>query len=147
MGWHSETEDPEMVFASSPNGLTNNKLSLAWIKHFNQYTEARAKGHPRLLLMDGHGSHITLEFCGYALAHNIVLFCLPAHSTHLLQPLDVGHYYSKAVDDHMHLTRTGIVKATFLSFYIIACGLGYTPANIPLSVFVQNVLSPKGKTS
>jgi hypothetical protein len=99
-----------MVFPSSPNGWRDNKHSLAWIKHFDQYTEARAKGRSRLLLMEGHSSHITLGFCEYALAHNIVRFCLPAHSTHLLQPLDVGifsplqHYYSKAVNDHMRLT-------------------------------------------
>jgi hypothetical protein len=136
MGWHSGTTDSDFVFASSPNGWTDDKLALAWLKHFNDHTEERAEGLPRLLIVDGHGSHVTLEFCEYALAHDIVLFCLPAHSTHLLQPLDVGlfsplqHYYGKAVDDHMRLTRTGIVKGTFLSFYNQARKQAYTPFNI-----------------
>lgn len=52
----------------------------------------------------GYGSHLTYEFWSYAKAHNIILFRLPPHSTHLTQPLDVGcfqpfkHYHSQAID-------------------------------------------------
>ena len=48
-----------------------------------------ARGEARLLVLDGHGSHLTLDFFTFCLAHNIHPLCLPAHSTHLLQPLDV----------------------------------------------------------
>jgi len=43
-----------------------------------------------LLLFDGHRSHLTFEFVGFALQHPIRLLVFPPHSTHLLQPLDVG---------------------------------------------------------
>ncbi|KDR68191.1 hypothetical protein GALMADRAFT_32338, partial [Galerina marginata CBS 339.88] len=39
---------------------------------------------------DGHGSHTTLEWINLARANNIILYCLPPHTTHRLQPLDVG---------------------------------------------------------
>jgi hypothetical protein len=47
-------------------------------------------GKPILLIYDGHGSHNTIELIKLARENNIVLFCLPPHTTHKLQPLDVG---------------------------------------------------------
>ena len=44
----------------------------------------------RLLILDGHSSHYNWEFFDYCLNAKILPLCLPAHSTHLLQPLDVG---------------------------------------------------------
>lgn len=91
---------------------------------------------PRLIILDGHRSHITLEFCEYYLVHNIALFCLPPHSTDMLQPLDVGlfgplqHYYGKAADNHMRETRTGVVKGTFWTFYSAGRVAAYTTLNI-----------------
>jgi hypothetical protein len=46
--------------------------------------------HPRLLIIDGHNSHTTLRFLEYAESHNIIVICLPPHTTHRLQPCDVG---------------------------------------------------------
>lgn len=43
-----------------------------------------------LLLLDGHTSHVNWEFFDLCLHKRIFPFCLPAHSTHLLQPLNVG---------------------------------------------------------
>jgi DDE superfamily endonuclease len=40
--------------------------------------------------MDGHSSHLTKEFIDYCFNYKISPFLLPAHSTHLLQPLDIS---------------------------------------------------------
>lgn len=45
---------------------------------------------PKLLLMDGHASHFTIKLIEIADSNNIHIICMPAHSTHLLEPLDVG---------------------------------------------------------
>jgi hypothetical protein len=45
---------------------------------------------PILLMYNGHGSHTTLDWVTLAHSNNIILFCLPPHTTHRLQPLDVG---------------------------------------------------------
>jgi hypothetical protein len=45
---------------------------------------------PILLIYDGHGSHTTLDWVTLARSNSIILFCLPPHTTHRLQPLDVG---------------------------------------------------------
>ena len=43
-----------------------------------------------MLLCDGHDSHISAGFIRYCIDNKIVLFLLPPHSSHLLQPLNVG---------------------------------------------------------
>lgn len=45
---------------------------------------------PILLILDGHGSHLTDRMIELAIEHDIHLYCLPPHTTHRLQPLDVG---------------------------------------------------------
>jgi hypothetical protein len=112
-------------------------LGLRWLdEHFDFHTRTRSAGRPRLLLIDGHASHISYEFCRFALEHNIHLISLPAHSTHLLQPLDVGlfgplqHFYGKAADDYVRNTQAGILKGTFWSFYREAREKAYSQTNI-----------------
>lgn len=43
-----------------------------------------------LVIEDGHSSHMSMEMIGQARANNIHLLCLPAHCTHILQPLDIA---------------------------------------------------------
>jgi hypothetical protein len=76
--------------AVSESGYSNDDLALSWLKHFNKMTIKRTRGAWRLLLVDGHASHATREFITYAQDSHIQVYSLPPHTTHLLQPLDVG---------------------------------------------------------
>jgi len=137
MGWYSETNDLDVMFTCSPNGWTDNELGLEWLYHFDRCTKNRKGGSStRLLIVDGHLSHLTLEFIQYAIDNNIQLLCFPPHTTYLLQPLHVGlfaplqKYYGKAADDHIWDTRTGILKGTFWKLYRTARRQAYTKKNI-----------------
>ena len=74
----------------------------------------------RLLIVDGHNSHFSVEFLTYFSDARIQLFCLPSHTTHILQPLDVGlfgplqKYYGKRVENYLRLTGEGVSKRNFL---------------------------------
>jgi len=57
---------------------------------FEPFTREKAQGKTRLLVCDGHESHISAKFVAHCIKHNICLFLLLPHSSHLLQPLDVG---------------------------------------------------------
>ncbi|KAG9186011.1 hypothetical protein G6011_02567 [Alternaria panax] len=75
---------------SSPSGWSNNDIGLAWLKQvFDRETRRHASTGYRLLLLDGHGSHVTMDFIEYCDNNKILLFVLPPHATHTLQPLDV----------------------------------------------------------
>lgn len=78
--------------------------------------------------MDGHASHVTWEFFDYCLKHKIIPFCLPPHSTHLLQPLDIGlfgplqRHYSNILDEAAQGGELGINKGMFLQYvYLLRC--------------------------
>ncbi|KID81679.1 transposase [Metarhizium guizhouense ARSEF 977] len=111
----------DAAIAVSTSGFTNDELSLEWLKHFDKHTAQKTTGQYRLLIIDGHGSHHTVEFLQYAEDHSIILFGLPPHLTHILQPLDVvvfqplKHYHAEALDI---LVRDGclhITKSEFLA--------------------------------
>jgi hypothetical protein len=82
--------DPDSI-GHSPKGWTDQDLGLQWlIKDFEPQTAARnTSGGYRLLILDGHNSHCSYKFVKYAEEHRIIIICLPAHTTHALQPCDV----------------------------------------------------------
>ena len=89
--WYSETDlPPDWAIRTTSNGWTDNETALEWIKHFDKHTASRTKGVYRMLVLDGHGSHLSAEFENYCKTKNIITLCLPAHSSHITQPLDVG---------------------------------------------------------
>jgi hypothetical protein len=75
--------------AVSPKGYTNDEIALDWIRHFDSCTRDRTKkGEKRLLLFDGHRSHLTFQFLTFCHENSIIPFCFIADSTHFTQPLD-----------------------------------------------------------
>ena len=86
----------DTVYARSESGWVDSDLFLQWFKKvFLKYT---VHDQPLLLLVDGHKSHMTLELVDLARENNVILFCLPPHTTHALQPLDVSVF--KALKAH-----------------------------------------------
>ena len=64
-----------------------------WILHFIQCLERKGGiSHERrhLLILDGHNSHVTLEVVHKCREIGLDLLTLPSHTSHRLQPLDVG---------------------------------------------------------
>ncbi|KJA15782.1 hypothetical protein HYPSUDRAFT_71833 [Hypholoma sublateritium FD-334 SS-4] len=89
--WFQDVDD-DICISLSPNGWTNDFLCTEWFKKsFIGQSKARNKsGKPIILVLDGHGSHEKLVMIDLGLSHGIIIFCLPPHTTHKLQPLDVG---------------------------------------------------------
>src|ERR1700753_1773578 len=82
--WYKAIADrPSWVLSVSDKGWTSLEHGLEWLQHFNQHTEARTKGAYRLLIMDGHDSHNTIEFENFCKDHRIITLCIPPHSSHL----------------------------------------------------------------
>jgi hypothetical protein len=59
--WYNDLP-PGWVIGVSENGWTNNEIGLFWLEHvFDKHTKNRTIGRHRLLILDGHGSHVTPE--------------------------------------------------------------------------------------
>jgi hypothetical protein len=111
--WIEDFDDSkhEAYFTSSVKGWTNDELGKQWIERFHEATFQYSGYHSRLLLLDGHSSHVTIDFMLTAAQKGILLVVLPPHSTHRLQPLDLGvygplsHYYSEGIDNLIRSSR------------------------------------------
>ena len=72
---------------------------LEWNFRPTSESALKARDEYRLLLFDGHSSHVNPRFLDYYVENKIIPYCLPPHTTHRLQPLDVlifgpyKHYY------------------------------------------------------
>jgi hypothetical protein len=124
-----DPSDHRAHFASSPSGWTNNEIGLAWLKQvFNPSTKAKARSSYRLLILDSHGSHLTMDIIEYCHQNKILLMIYPPHSTHTLQPLDVVMFkplssaYSSQVAAFMASRQglTSMSKRDFYSMFITA---------------------------
>ncbi|KAH0607923.1 uncharacterized protein H6S33_001975 [Morchella sextelata] len=73
-GWYAGVKGDDIAtFSYSPKGWTDSFLGMEWlIQNFDKFTADKAEGEWRLLIMDGHASHVTWEFFDYCLNHKIV---------------------------------------------------------------------------
>ena len=141
MGWHAEVkgdEDAQVRFAYSPKGWTDDVLGLDYLEnHFYPLVMSIIDpNYPIFFILDGHASHFSWEFLSFCLEHGMLVLCLPPHSTHLLQPLDVGlfgplqHAYSEEVDAWTRDRYDVIRKGNFWPMLKKARQCAFTKQNI-----------------
>lgn len=83
-------EIPGTRYGVSESGWTDRDLFRGWLmEHFLTHAVA---GRPLLLLVDGHSSHYDPDTIRFAKEHNVIIFCLPPHTTHEAQPLDISFF-------------------------------------------------------
>ena len=81
------------VYSVSESGYMHDYNFEQWfrtvfVKHVANYEK------PIVLTYDGHGSHLTYQTVKAAKENSIIIVCLPPHTSHALQPLDVACFKS-----------------------------------------------------
>jgi len=135
--WYTKSGIPNTWrIKTSPNSWTDNKTGLDWIQHFHKSTNAQRKGAYRMLVLDGHKSHLSAEFQKFCKDHAIITLCLPTHSSHLTQPLDVGCFsvlkrmYGKELKLFIRASIDHITKVEFLIAFHTAHNNSITKSNV-----------------
>lgn len=83
-------EVPGTRYGLSDSGWTDRGLFMGWLEeHFLAHA---VPARPLLLLVDGHSSHYDPDSIRFARGQSIIIFCLPPHTTHEAQPLDVSFF-------------------------------------------------------
>lgn len=135
--------NPELTIGEVPGtyyGLSDN----SWIDThlFNQWfcyhvLKYAPSCRPLLLLLDGHSSHFQPAVVEMAAAEEVIIFCLPPHSTHITQPLDNGAFsalkshWKEACREHMILNPGQVVtRYTFSRLFCKAYSRAFTIGNI-----------------
>jgi hypothetical protein len=137
-----DSHEHDAWFTSSTSGWTSDEIGFKWLEEFfDKKTREKARRQWRLLFVDGHGSHVTLKFLEWAQAHKILVAVYPPHSTHRLQPLDVGcfaplaTYYSQLLEQQTRLSegQTRMTKRDFFNCFYPAWRAAFTDKNIASS--------------
>ena len=135
--WYENSPLPNTwAISVTENGWTTNEISLEWLKHFHKSTKDQRAGRKRLLILDGHGSHRSIDFDLYCQQNNIITLCMPAHSSHRLQPLDIACFrplkraYGDTISNLMRASVTHITKEEFFPAFYIAHKAAINKSNI-----------------
>ena len=95
------------IFTCTDSGWMDSEAFLMWMKHFIKHVQP-SKESKCLLLLDGHSSHTkNLEAINLARECGVVMLSFPPHTTHRMQPLDVGFFkplktaYNRSVETWM----------------------------------------------
>jgi hypothetical protein len=100
------------------------KIGAEWIEIFDKQTKHKVEeGEYRLLLVDGHNSHYTVEFLLYAREKLILVVCYIPHSTHIYQGLNVVIFsplkkmIGEERDKWLHENGAAMDKTNFITVY------------------------------
>ena len=77
---------PQTLFVSSESCRVND-LFVKWFEFFLKCIPA---ARSILLIQDGHSFHVSIQLIKMARENNVCLLCLPAHTSYIPQPFDVG---------------------------------------------------------
>ena len=103
---------------------------------FDPQTRDQANQKPRVLICDGFGTHEKLEAMEFCFENNIILCRLPSHTSHKLQPCDVGVFaplkaaYRDEADRMLRGGANTIGKQHFISLYSPASEKAFRERNI-----------------
>ena len=134
--WFNNDLDNNVVITVLDTGFNNDWISLQWIQHFEKFSARKQQGAWRLLLLDSFGSHHIYEVVKFCEDHKIIPFSMPSHTTHLLQPLDVGvfqplkHWHLEAVNDAVQNGDETFSKVEFLHVLNTFQGKAFKPTTI-----------------
>ena len=129
-------------FRTSNKGWSNDFLALEWLQHVfipstTPRLQTRGGTRPRrLLIVDGHGSHVRSSFIGLCIKNDIDLMILPAHTSHKTQPLDKGVFgplkraMGRETDRVATYHKGAISKAIYTSLLVAARSQAMTADNI-----------------
>jgi len=135
--WIPTQTPPKWRFLTSNSGWTSDSHGYEWLTAvFEPFTRPEDPTTRRLLIMDGHSSHITANVIAFCMQNAIDLTILPPHCSHILQPLDVGVFaplkraLASETDTALRLSSSHIPRIQWVEMYIRARAKAITTGNI-----------------
>ncbi|XP_072389298.1 uncharacterized protein [Diabrotica undecimpunctata] len=103
------------------SGWVQADIFIRWLQHFIQFTKSSAADHV-LLVLDGNYSHTrNFALIDSAKKNHVTIICLPPHSTHKMQPLDVAFiaplktYYTQEIENWLRENQLSVVSAVVVA--------------------------------
>ena len=124
LAWRPSVSDPAkypMQYAH-PTGWMNTDIFFKWFRLWEEEYrtfDAPESIEPRLMLYDGHLSHVGIDTIRHAREFKVSILKLPPHTTDLLQPLDVAvfsalkSHWGAVLFKRLQQVRSRLSKAEF----------------------------------
>lgn len=133
-----DAEFPLWQFSASPKGWNSSEHAVQWLEgNFLPSTRPATPSEWRLLILDQHCSHLSIEFMWKCYEGNVRALYLPARSSHVMQPLDVTvfgplkTYYHQETAAFASLPASSpIDKQRFLRAYEVAREKAFSEKNV-----------------
>ena len=78
-----------VYYTTEPGWMTADAF-FQYLQEVDKFLTTQGITRPVILYVDGHSSHVNLQASHYCKDKQIILYCLLAHATHVLQPCDVS---------------------------------------------------------
>ncbi|KAL9567450.1 hypothetical protein ACKAV7_008400 [Fusarium commune] len=96
----------DWYYITSDSGWTDNHIAVEWLKEvYLPQTQPADESDARLIILDGHGSHVSDEWMATCFLTNVYCCYLPAHCSHGLQPLDNGVFNASTAAYRIELQK------------------------------------------
>ncbi len=92
---------PNALYGIQEKGYMDSELFLKWLHHFIT---------PLILIMDQHETHVSRDVIMFCRENKVEILCLPAHTTHILQPLDIAVFNPLKTAFSTMASRMGLVR-------------------------------------
>nr|KAG5713363.1 hypothetical protein BaRGS_024911 [Batillaria attramentaria] len=122
---YNALEGFEESFNKSDNGWITESVFLSFLKDiFIPYLEKEGTRRRLIVLfVDGHSSHRSLEVSNICSQEGVILYCLKAHASHLIQPLDQALFgaikpaWTEEVRKLLYANTEAVTLRTFASVF------------------------------
>jgi hypothetical protein len=76
---------PESIYATIKNGWMDTDTFVAYVEKLVEFANTENIEFPIILFVDGHSTHMSLEAAEYCKSNGVILYCLVANATHIMQ--------------------------------------------------------------
>ena len=78
-----------IILVTKKNDWISSDSFYTWLPNLFYPSISNRVIFPIFLFLDGHRSHINVAVSEFCIDKGIILYCFPAHASHILQPVDV----------------------------------------------------------
>jgi len=108
---HTAGASPGTLFAATESSFL---VTALFVQYFEWFVRQIPTYRPVLVIMDGYKAHFSMRTIAHARSHGILLYALPAHTSHFLQPLDVSvfQHFKRELDNEIdHFQKSSLMMA------------------------------------
>lgn len=128
---------PDFEYGATATGWSDTRTLMAWFTKCYEVETRPPPGEWRILILDGHSTHMNRNFHHMCWRAKVLLCFLPAHTSDKTQPLDLAVFGPLSTFFHQEIrdisqvaTTAPMYKQRFISAYKVAGEKAFSGSNI-----------------